>query len=72
MTVNTSQMNVVEQMEIAEKAGTSLAEPDNLAMVTQVNRQIHQLAPVLNSPTVAEGGVAVFYADTVYGLGCTA
>jgi len=35
-----------------------LADPDMLAQVTAVNRQIHELAPVLNSPSVV-GGVAV-------------
>jgi hypothetical protein len=29
VTVNTTQMNVVEQMEIDDLAGTSLAEPQN-------------------------------------------
>ena len=32
-----------------------LADPDMLAAVTAINRQIHDLAPVLNSPTVAAG-----------------
>jgi len=32
-----------------------LSEPETLAMVTRTNRQIHQLAPVLNSPSIAEG-----------------
>jgi hypothetical protein len=35
-----------------------LADPEMLAAVTAINRQIHELAPVLNSPTVA-GGVTV-------------
>jgi len=32
-----------------------LSDPAMLAAVTQINRQIHELAPVLNSPTVSEG-----------------
>lgn len=32
-----------------------LADPEMLAAVTKLNRQIQQLAPVLNSPTVADG-----------------
>lgn len=32
-----------------------LDDPEMLAAVTAINRQIHELAPVLNSPTVAEG-----------------
>ncbi|MCZ7646619.1 MAG: hypothetical protein M5U26_15250 [Planctomycetota bacterium] len=32
-----------------------LAEPELLAMATKVNRQILELAPVLNGPSVAEG-----------------
>ncbi len=35
-----------------------LDDPEMLAAVTAVNRQIHDLAPVLNSPTVAEGATA--------------
>jgi hypothetical protein len=31
-----------------------LADPEMLAAVTAINRQIHELAPVLNSPTVAD------------------
>jgi hypothetical protein len=32
-----------------------LADPEMLAAVTAINRQIHELAPVLNSPSVADG-----------------
>jgi hypothetical protein len=32
-----------------------LEDPEMLAAVTQINRQIHKLAPVLNSPTVPDG-----------------
>jgi hypothetical protein len=32
-----------------------LADPEMLAGVTQVNQQIHELAPVLNSPTLENG-----------------
>ena len=37
-----------------------LDDPENLAAITAINRQIHRLAPVLNSPTVkdaSEGGI---------------
>jgi hypothetical protein len=34
-----------------------LRDPDLLAGVTEINRQIHSLAPVLNSPTVPDGVV---------------
>lgn len=36
-----------------------LSDPNMLAGVTQVNRQIHELAPVLNSPTIVGGAAAV-------------
>mgnify|MGYP001550172786 FL=1 len=36
VTVNTSQMNVVEQMDAADIAGTSLAEPENFAAYTNM------------------------------------
>jgi hypothetical protein len=36
-----------------------LSDPNMLAGVTQINRQIHDLAPVLNSPTVADAATAV-------------
>ncbi|GBC97990.1 hypothetical protein HRbin17_00485 [bacterium HR17] len=32
-----------------------LEDPEMLAAVTQINRQIHDLAPVLNSPTIPDG-----------------
>jgi hypothetical protein len=34
---------------------SALEDPDLLAAMTAVNRQIHELAPVLNSPTVKDG-----------------
>lgn len=40
-----------------------LAEPDNLAMVRKVNRQIHDLAPVLNSPTIKDGATVKSSSD---------
>ena len=36
VTVNTSQMNVVEQMDMADIAGTSLAEPDNFRAYSEM------------------------------------
>ena len=36
VTVNTSQMNVLEQMDMADVAGTSLAEPDNFRAYTEM------------------------------------
>lgn len=36
-----------------------LSDPNMLAGVTQINRQIHELAPVLNSPTVPDAATAV-------------
>jgi hypothetical protein len=36
-----------------------LSDPEMLAEVTQINRQIAELAPVLNSPTVPDVGTAV-------------
>jgi uncharacterized protein (DUF849 family) len=36
VTVNTSQMNVVEQMDAADIAGTSLAEPENFRAYTEM------------------------------------
>jgi len=36
-----------------------LNDPEMLAAVTQINRQIHELAPVLNSPTALDAGTAV-------------
>lgn len=35
-----------------------LDDPEMLAAVTAINRQIQQLAPVLNSPTVKDGAIA--------------
>src|SRR5688572_11549617 len=36
VTVNTSQMNVIEQMDAADIAGTSLAEPDNFRAYSEM------------------------------------
>jgi len=36
-----------------------LSDPEMLAAVTQINRQIHELAPVLNGPTAPDGATAV-------------
>ena len=36
VTVNTSQMNVLEQMDMADVAGTSLAEPDNFRAYSEM------------------------------------
>jgi uncharacterized protein (DUF849 family) len=36
VTVNTSQMNVLEQMDAADIAGTSLAEPDNFRAYSEM------------------------------------
>lgn len=36
-----------------------LSDPEMLAAVTQINRQIHELAPVLNSPTAPDAATAV-------------
>jgi uncharacterized protein (DUF849 family) len=36
VTVNTSQMNVIEQMDAADIAGTSLAEPENLRAYSEM------------------------------------
>jgi len=36
-----------------------LSDPEMLAGVTQVNRQIHELAPVLNSPTAPDAATAI-------------
>jgi len=42
-----------------------LSDPNMLAAVTQTNRQIHELAPVLNSPTIADGASVVSKYDSV-------
>ena len=42
-----------------------LSDPEMLAGVTRVNRQIAELAPVLNSPTVPDGATAVPADSTV-------
>ena len=47
VTVNTTQMNVVEQMEIADLAGTSLAEP--------ANYQAYREMTVPSSPELGRG-----------------
>ena len=40
VTVNTSQMNVIEQMDAADIAGTSLAEPENLRGLQRDDRAL--------------------------------
>jgi len=42
-----------------------LSDPNMLAAVTQTNRQIHELAPVLNSPTIADGASVVSKYDSI-------
>ncbi|NLC59539.1 MAG: hypothetical protein GX774_22095 [Armatimonadetes bacterium] len=42
-----------------------LEDPEMLAAVTAINRQIHALAPVLNSPTVADGATVTSSAADV-------
>jgi len=42
-----------------------LSDPNMLAAVTQINQQIHELAPVLNSPTVVGGARVVSQYDSV-------
>lgn len=45
----------VHQFEPSFKEAALLDDPEMLAAVTAVNRQIHELAPVLNSPNISEG-----------------
>ncbi len=45
----------VHQFKPVFKEAALLDDPEQLAAVTAINRQIHELAPVLNSPSVAEG-----------------
>ena len=40
VTVNTTQMNVVEQMDVADIAGTSLAEPANYQRLPRDDRAL--------------------------------
>jgi len=42
-----------------------LSDPNMLAEVTQINQQIRELAPVLNSPTVTDGARVVSKYDSV-------
>ena len=44
VTVNTTQMNVVEQMDIEDIAGTSLAEPENYHAYSRDDRALHARA----------------------------
>lgn len=45
----------VHEFKPAFKEAALLDDPGLLAAVTAINRQIHELAPVLNSPSVTEG-----------------
>jgi hypothetical protein len=45
----------VHQFEPDFKEAALLDDPEMLAAVTAINRQIHQLAPVLNSPDLRDG-----------------
>ncbi len=45
----------VHQFEPVFKEAALLDDPETLAAVTAINRQIHELAPVLNSPSIADG-----------------
>ncbi len=42
----------VHQFEPTFKEASLLDDPELLPAVTAINRQIHELAPVLNSPTI--------------------
>lgn len=46
----------VHQFEPRFIEAALLEDPEMLAGVTTINRQVHELAPVLNSPTVERGG----------------
>jgi hypothetical protein len=46
----------VHQFKPAFNEAALLDDPEMLAGVTALNRQIHELAPFLNSPTVTDGG----------------
>ena len=45
----------VHQFEPTFKEAALLDDPEMLAAVTAINRQIHELAPVLNSPSLTDG-----------------
>ncbi|HUL51143.1 MAG TPA: hypothetical protein VLU94_01030 [Candidatus Nitrosotalea sp.] len=45
----------VHQFKPAFKEAALLDDPEMLTAVTAINRQIHELAPVLNSPSIVEG-----------------
>src|SRR5690606_34000166 len=45
----------VHQFEPAFKEAALLDDPEMLAAVTAINRQIHELAPALNSPSLLDG-----------------
>jgi hypothetical protein len=47
----------VHQFAPTFKEAALLDDPEMLAAVTAINREIHELAPVLNSPTVKDGAV---------------
>jgi hypothetical protein len=45
----------VHQFKPTFREAALLDDPEMLAAVTRINRQIHQLAPVLNTPSVQDG-----------------
>jgi hypothetical protein len=45
----------VHQFKPTFKEAALLDDPEMLAAVTAINRRIHELAPVLNSPSIADG-----------------
>src|SRR5947208_10939145 len=55
-------MYFVHEFKPASNEHALLDDPEMLKAVTAINRQIHDLAPVLNEPTV-EPGAAVTSAD---------
>src|SRR5262249_22705829 len=48
-------ISFVHQFKPTSREWALLEDPEMLRAVTGINRQIHDLAPVLNSPTVAHG-----------------
>jgi hypothetical protein len=45
----------VHQFDPSFREASALDDPDLLSAMSAVNRQVHELAPVLNSPTVKDG-----------------
>jgi hypothetical protein len=50
----------VHEFKPQSNSAALLADPDMLAAVTAINKQIHELATVLNSPTIADAASVVF------------